>query len=202
MSDTPLTDDAAATAPITTGLVNLPTFDHLLFASDLVRAAAGARNTDSNQAQALVPLLQTVIDPLDRHARAAIQQREALVRDLDVARAEAASLRRDIGTIRAQSDVFRDKVRVVAIRVAGEQGWCTEGLNDVLDELGLDPHVTKWQVEVHVVASQTVMVEVEADSDEAAQTKVEQGDYDLSDDLRDDDWDYSDGVEVQRVTPA
>ena len=39
----------------------------------------------------------------------------------------------------ARHEAFRTQVRDVAIRVAEEQGWCDDGLNDVLDELGLDP---------------------------------------------------------------
>lgn len=35
-------------------------------------------------------------------------------------------------------EAFKDQVREVAIRVADEEGWCDSGLNEVLEELGLE----------------------------------------------------------------
>jgi DNA-directed RNA polymerase subunit N (RpoN/RPB10) len=38
---------------------------------------------------------------------------------------------------------FRTLVREKAIDVAARQGWCTQGLNEVLDDLGLAPYSPK-----------------------------------------------------------
>lgn len=57
-------------------------------------------------------------------------------RDRVVVNAEEAN-RRDANS-RAALAQFQQEVREVAIRVADEQGWCDSGLNEVLEELGLD----------------------------------------------------------------
>lgn len=59
----------------------------------------------------------------------------------DVLAATVASLKQAQQALMTERQVaaeFADQVREVAIRVADEQSWCTERLNDVLDELGLD----------------------------------------------------------------
>ncbi len=97
---------------------------------------------------------------------------------------------------------FRDQVREVAIRVAGENGWCDSGLNEVLDELGLDPKTSTWLVEVEVTARQTRTVSVEAVSEEAAQDQVVQNEDEvLSSEIDSYDWEWdSDDVEIQSVS--
>jgi hypothetical protein len=67
---------------------------------------------------------------------------------------------------------FRTEVRDTAIRVAGENSWCDQGLNEVLSELGLDPKTTEWTVEVAVVAMQTVSVTITAGSESEAEERV------------------------------
>jgi hypothetical protein len=71
-----------------------------------------------------------------------------------------------------QHGEFRVLVRDTAIRVADEQSWCRPGLNEVLEELGLERHVTRFRVPITVQAKQTVWVEVEAESEDAAESAV------------------------------
>lgn len=54
----------------------------------------------------------------------------------------------------SQFEAFKTQVRDTAIRVAEEQGWCDDGLNRVLDELGLD-RKTNPRVEVMVTVTTT-----------------------------------------------
>jgi|SRR5688572_6942791 hypothetical protein len=62
-------------------------------------------------------------------------------------------------------NAFRDKVRTKAIEVAKEEGWCTEGLNQALRDLGLDPYAQKWRI--------SLTVDVEADDEYDAKSLVE-----------------------------
>jgi hypothetical protein len=68
----------------------------------------------------------------------------------------------------SELDRYKRKVREVAIRVADEQGWCNEGLNEVLEELDLDPFYKTRTFDVEVVQtatrSVTITVEVEAEN--------------------------------------
>lgn len=75
-------------------------------------------------------------------------------------------------------ETFKSTVRDKAIEVAEEHGWCKEGLNEVLEELGLDRVPTKFKVLVQVVI--THWEEVEADNEDDAQDEaVEQ--FDVTD---------------------
>lgn len=70
---------------------------------------------------------------------------------------------------------FRRRVRDTAIRVADENGWCDDGLNDVLTELDLEPKappVRSFAVEVTLQARQTVLVHVDAVDEAAARAEV------------------------------
>jgi len=51
---------------------------------------------------------------------------------------------------------FRNAVRAKAREVAKEQNWCREGLNDALQELGLDEYASTWTVTVEMTACLTV----------------------------------------------
>lgn len=69
--------------------------------------------------------------------------RQALMLNKDEAVAEVRSLRTKLESFQAQ-------VREVAIRVAKENDWCADGLNDVLRELNLPTYKPKWRVELTI----------------------------------------------------
>jgi hypothetical protein len=71
------------------------------------------------------------------------QGRQALILNKDEAVAEAR-------TLRLKLESFQAQVRDVAIRVAKENDWCVDGLNDVLGELSLPAYQPKWRVELTV----------------------------------------------------
>lgn len=86
-----------------------------------------------------------------------------------------ADLRRDGGVVaaelaseRAASRDFQKLVRDTAIRVAEEQSWCDQGLNEVLEELGLEPKNKTYRVTVRVFAYQDVETEISAASENQA----------------------------------
>lgn len=62
------------------------------------------------------------------------------------------------------ADRFRKQVREVAIRVAEEQNWCDQGLNEVLDELGLDRKEIEYNVTVNVTLHASVTIPITAPS--------------------------------------
>lgn len=66
--------------------------------------------------------------------------------------------------VRAEFEAFKEQVREKAIEVAASNGWCDEGLNEVLKELGLEPKTRSFNVIVRVYGFQDVEVEI----DEAA----------------------------------
>ena len=126
-----------------------------------------------------------------------------------LARAEEArdSLTREVENLRARVEderslrfeaeralaTFRADVRAMAIDRAQDLGWCRPGLNEALRALGLDPHVTTWQVAVEVTAVQTVYVTVEADSADDAWREADRMDGDdvMGQVYRSGDWQYS-----------
>jgi hypothetical protein len=61
-------------------------------------------------------------------------------------------------------DEYKAFVREVAIDMGTAQGWCDDGVNGVLEELGLDRKTRKYRVRVRVEAYQYVDVEVEAEN--------------------------------------
>lgn len=105
-------------------------------------------------------LLARTVDALARPQGTAAEVAD-LQRRLDEAQ---ATLRR----LETTHEQFRQDVRDLAIRTAADQGWCDDGLNRGLRELGLDPKTREYEVEVEVTATQTVWVTVEAASEEHA----------------------------------
>ena len=67
---------------------------------------------------------------------------------------------------RADLDRFKRDVRELAIETAREQGWCYSGLNDALEQLGLERVVTKYSV--RAVIELDFMVEIGDDFDHAS----------------------------------
>lgn len=127
------------------------------------------------------------------HHHAACQQRDALASQVDDLKAQVekanamvaeAHEARDTaqaryGTTYREFQAFRNTVRDVAIRTQEAQGWCVPGLNEVLEELGLEVKATEWEVEVEVTARQTVTVTVTALDEDDAKEKITDGEVDL-----------------------
>lgn len=109
-------------------------------------------------------------------------------------------------------DAFRDRVRDMAIEKAAELGWCTPGLNEALEALGLARKSTMFEVSVELVASRTITVHVESESAEQAWKDVDAMDQDALREARENaggtwpldssDWDYSSHDSSTHVTEA
>jgi hypothetical protein len=100
---------------------------------------------------------------------------------------------------------YKIQVREVAIRVAEEQDWCNEGLNEVLTELGLDGVTRSYRVPVELTATQTVYIDVEAIDIDHAVSQVEDNytSSDLAQEADGDDWSVSDySVDTYSVEEA
>lgn len=154
-----------------------------------------------------VPLLSA--DEAHRGMVAACEQRDAMARSLDevtkqrdAQKEETARLMGALADARRALDTFRAEVRTVAIRVAEEQGWCDEGLNDVLAELGMEPKETEWEVEVEVTARQTVTVRVTAKDEAEAQEKIVDGEVDVETDRSNWEWQTADDLDFLSTEQA
>lgn len=77
------------------------------------------------------------------------------------------------GVLSVTHSTFRDEVRSLAIEKAAELGWCRPGLNEALDQLGLDRATNRYRVTVEVTAVRTVDVEVDAADGDAAWQAVD-----------------------------
>jgi hypothetical protein len=84
------------------------------------------------------------------------------------AREEAAAARRDLRG-------FRIKVRDKAIEVAQSEGWCIEGLNEALEDLGLDPAKRTFDIRGKVrTADRDFSWQIEAATEEEAREKMKE----------------------------
>lgn len=68
-------------------------------------------------------------------------------------------------------DEFKTQVREKAIEVAKENGWCKDGLNEVLDELGLERYNDSYTVTVSMEV--VINVDLEGASDFLAGSETE-----------------------------
>jgi hypothetical protein len=103
-----------------------------------------------------------------------------------------AVLTRQLSTLRTEYDNFRTQVRDLAIEKREEMNFCVPGLNEALEELGLEPMTRRFKVPVTITATQEVYVEVEATDAEAAREEVEE-DWELAWDVRENgryDWNH------------
>lgn len=72
----------------------------------------------------------------------------------------------------AELEEYKERVRKEAIRVAQEQEWCDDGLNQALRNLDL-PEKKNFRVPVQVISRRVVFAEViDANSQEEANAKV------------------------------
>jgi hypothetical protein len=66
-------------------------------------------------------------------------------------------------------DAFKQKVREVAISVREEMGWCLSGLNDRLEQLGLELVEVEWEV----MATVSLRLTVTAADEDSARAQAE-----------------------------
>ena len=69
---------------------------------------------------------------------------------------------------------YKVRVRDEAIRVKEEQGWCDEGLAEVLENLDLDPVEVEYEIEVECEIRHTVTLTVTARSEDNARDMVDE----------------------------
>lgn len=67
-------------------------------------------------------------------------------------------------------EAYKEQVREVAIRVADDQGWCRDGLNETLEELGLKKFVKKYLVTVQV---KVIVEDPDVDDDYDARSEAQ-----------------------------
>lgn len=101
--------------------------------------------------------LEQMRDSTRRELATAIDERDTVWR-------EARQLRGELATAEQQLEAFQVQVRDVAIRVAQDQNWCDQGLNEVLEELGLPRKSSRYRVSVTVTANKVFDIEVQAAS--------------------------------------
>mgnify|MGYP001550756403 CR=1 FL=1 len=105
-------------------------------------------------------------------------------------RTDMSALHARIRTLEMEHEQFRTQVREKAIEVAANEGWCDSGLNEALEELGLEPKTRTFDVEVQVTASQMVTIEVEAaDEDEAREIAERDMESEIENEINMHDWD-------------
>lgn len=145
----------------------------------------------------------------DAQFRAAVEQREALAGELDRVKAQLAEALsgQEVWRDRYQAthrefQQFRKDVRDKAIEVQEAQGWCDDGLNEVLSDLGLEPKVVEWEVEVTITATQTVTVRVTAADEDDAKEKITEGEVELEPDRYGWEWQTADDLDFESVEKA
>lgn len=107
-----------------------------------------------------------VIVAMHQYALAADERVHDLMRERDTLREAVTEANRQTTDIRIAHQRFRTQVRDVAIEVADEQGWCDDGLNERLEQLGLDPRERPYTVGVTVTLSLEIEEAVNQDSAE------------------------------------
>lgn len=156
----------------------------------------------SSAVEDLAEQLRTANATLSRVSTERDDLRARLTRANDV----AGRFENQLSTMRQQHEAFREQVREVAIRVAGEQEWCDPGLNGVLRELGLPEKVVAFKVAIQVTAKQTVWVVVDATSeDEAYDAARELDTYSVEQEVdrsswEVDEWDVDEDETAEPVT--
>jgi hypothetical protein len=86
--------------------------------------------------------------------------------------ADMARLEQDLASVRTELANFRTLVRNVAINRAIEHEWCSV-IDDILDELGLEPRRRAYDVEVKVTYTAWVQVSAASETDALEQIESE-----------------------------
>lgn len=55
-----------------------------------------------------------------------------------------AAQRRTVASVQAELDAYKDKVRKAAVQITEQRGACSEGLNEFLASVDLQPEKTAW----------------------------------------------------------
>ena len=97
------------------------------------------------------------------HANAELGMVAELQEELRQAKVEAGQRQELLRQRAREFEAFRRQVREVAIRVAKEMSWCNDGLNEVLDELGLVNYTPRYAV--NMVFRVQVIVESDDEND-------------------------------------
>jgi hypothetical protein len=95
----------------------------------------------------------------------------------DQLKREVTELTAQTERLQQQLENFREQVRKEAIRVAREQDWCDNGLNETMDNLGLDrvtdeDKLVPCKAEITVIAYRSFTVDLEATDDDDAYDKA------------------------------
>lgn len=130
-----------------------------------------------------------------------VQDPDETLADLAQAQQELAAERETVRRLRERNsevlhahERFREQVRDVAIRVADENNWCDNGLNEVLAELNLAPKEREFEVTVTVTAQQERTITITAIDEDDAQEKARNNDNDVVSDAIDNfEWVWDNG---------
>lgn len=96
-------------------------------------------------------------------------------------------------------DTYRELVREVAIELGRQQSWCDDGVNGVLDELGLD-HIIRerdYTVRVDLIARQTVYLNYSARDADAAGDMVDR--YAVREAISSSEWEWDGEWEIESI---
>lgn len=180
--------------------ITMPTTSADLTSNEQDAILQAARITDYD---ARWPRLMDLARQSKAQFSAAVAQREEFARELDAVKAARGVLAEEVQMVRnaritAQRDheEFRVKVRDVAIRVARQQDWCDEGLNDVLEELGLPRKTQAYDVEVDVEFTLRKTITVRVDEATDGDSAREQVDSTLVEDTLSNECEWPDGDDV------
>lgn len=82
---------------------------------------------------------------------------------LEQALFESQSAKTQAHRAELELEQFKQKVRDVALEVRADNGWCVDGFNSVMEDLGLEKLPTSFTIEVEVPARQIVTVAIDAE---------------------------------------
>jgi hypothetical protein len=118
---------------------------------------------------------------------------------------QAAELERQLGVVRNAMRTSDDHVRSAIVDWTSARGIDNSEVNDLLNELDLDPLTEEYEVEVKVMAWQTVRITVDAVDRDEAERLVNEGDdgarNKIDNELSGYDWEVEE-YEVSDVTLA
>lgn len=146
------------------------------------RDAALARASESNAPMEIANLRasnESLTRDLDRERDnyAAREQEAERLRQRVVELNQAVNMERErFQALHRTHEQFRAQVRELAIETAANEGWCNEGLNRALEELGLPGTRRDFTVDVSINVSRTISITVEAVDEDEARREVEDND--------------------------
>jgi hypothetical protein len=128
----------------------------------------------NERARAILAMHQ-IAEAIDPQVHAIMDERNRL-------RTEVAEQMEQVRQARRAHEIFRGEVRRVALEVAAEQGWCDSGVNERLEELGLDRITRSYTVTATYELTLTIEdADNEEDAEEQANSIMEGWFYDAED---------------------